>query len=142
MKKLTVLLAAVLLAACGAKTVTGTVDHEFEDKGGNKQVNHVEVTLTDGKIDSVSINETYTTKDGEATTKKDLKEGYNMKKASGIGKEWYEQIEFLEGKLVGTDGKIALGEDGKATDEDIKAGCTIALGEIAAAIEEAIAAAK
>ena len=29
-------------------------------------------------------------------TKKELKEGYNMKPASAIGKEWYEQIAALE----------------------------------------------
>ncbi len=38
---------------------------------------------------------------GEIQSKRELGDNYNMKKASGIGKEWYEQINSLESWLVG-----------------------------------------
>ena len=44
-----------------------------------------------------------------------------MKPASPIGKEWNEQIDFLQEKLVGTDGTIALNESGYPTDEEVLA---------------------
>ena len=38
---------------------------------------------------------------GNNTSKKDLGDKYNMKSASKIGSEWYEQIAYLERELVG-----------------------------------------
>lgn len=67
----------------------------------------------DGKVAGVQIDTVQTTvefdKDGKVTTdlgekvltKKEIKDDYNMKKASDIGKEWYEQIEALEDWMVG-----------------------------------------
>ena len=37
-----------------------------------------------------------TNRDAELKTKKELKDGYGMKAASTIGKEWYEQMAELE----------------------------------------------
>lgn len=43
---------------------------------------------------------------GEVKSKKELRDAYGMKAASGIGKEWYQQVEslekWLEGKKVNT----------------------------------------
>ena len=40
---------------------------------------------------------------GEVRSKRELGDEYNMRPASGIGKEWYEQIDALEEYLVGKD---------------------------------------
>lgn len=40
-------------------------------------------------------------KTAEIKTKKEIKDGYGMVKASSIGKEWYEQIEAFEEWMVG-----------------------------------------
>lgn len=124
MKKTVCLFAAmILLAGCGGSAETKELTGTAESKD---QTTTVKVTKEGDKVKSVSIDETYTTEDGEATTKKTLKEDYNMKSASGIGKEWYEQIEFLENYIVenGVDA-ITLDDSGKATNEDVLAGCTI-----------------
>ncbi|MGI6658050.1 MAG: hypothetical protein ACOX4N_01315 [Dethiobacteraceae bacterium] len=42
-----------------------------------------------------------TNRDAELKTKKELKDGYGMKAASTIGKEWYEQMAELEKWMVG-----------------------------------------
>lgn len=144
MKKLSVLLAVFLLTACGggATTTTGEGKAVYDNHGKEATVT-AKVTLEDGKIKELEIDETYPDPEtNEDSTKKTLKEKYNMKTKSGIGKEWYEQIEFLEDELKGTDGKIALDEKGYATDEDVKTGCTINLTNIQAAIDDAIAQAK
>lgn len=141
MKKLACLLAvACLLAGCGGndsaddnkdnndkdtavKTGEGTANSESH---GETLVTTAKVTVdADGKITEVSFDETYT-KDGEATTKKTLKDDYAMKSASAIGKEWWEQAEFLENyvKENGLDG-ITMDEEGKPTNEDILTGCTM-----------------
>ena len=49
----------------------------------------VEVELVNGKLRNVDIDETV---EGKKQTKKELKEEYQMKQASSIGKEWYEQV--------------------------------------------------
>lgn len=144
MKKLSVLLLAVALCACGAKAEVkkGTGEATYDNHGTEAKVT-AEVTLEDGKIKEVKFDETYPDKEtGEMSTKRTLGEKYDMKKASPIGKEWFEQVDYLQEKLVGTDGKIALDETGKATDEDVLTGCTINLTNLQAALDDAIANAK
>ncbi len=79
---------------------------------------------------------------GLYATKKELKEEYNMKGASPIEKEWYEQAaayeEWAKGKTVDQI-KGAVDGEGYPTDEDLKAGCTITVSAIVAAIEAAMA---
>ena len=139
MKKLLMLALAFVLCACGGATVTkGEANHKFTDyTSGSEQAVMVSVELEDGKITKVEIDETYT-KDGQATTKRTLGADYAMKDFSPIGKEWNEQIDFLQEKLVGTDGTIALNEAGIPTDADVLTGCTINLTNIAAAVKEAV----
>ena len=143
MKKLLMLALAFVLCACGGATVTkGSVEYKFSDYNtGAEQFVNVSVELEDGKISKVEIDETYD-HNGEKTTKRTLGADYNMKPASPIGKEWNEQIDFLQEKLVGTDGTIALNEAGYPTDEEVLAGCTINLFNIAAAVKEAVESAE
>lgn len=126
-------LAAMMLAACGGSdAASGTT----ESATVATDTGEVTATLTkdaEGKLTGVNIDEI---KDGES--KKDLGDEYDMKKASGIGKGWYEQIEFLENYIIenGVD-SVKLNADGYAESEDVKAGCTINLKTIMEAVDEA-----
>lgn len=141
MKKLTIAAAALLmLTACGSSTKSGKAEKEI-DNHGSAEIITVEVTTDGDKVTEININETY---NGQKDTKKDLKEAYDMKRVSAIGKEWYEQVEFLENyiKENGIDA-VELGEDGKpVAGSDLAAGCTINLADIKATTEDAIKAAK
>ena len=90
----------------------------------------LQANVTDGKfadLDKVNL-----------LTKKELKENYEMKSFSGIGKEWYEQAAAYADKLVGktvADVKaLTLGDKGAPADADLSAVCTIAVSDFNAAI--------
>lgn len=85
-----------------------------------------------------------TTEDGTAfKTKMELGDEYNMKKASAIGKEWYEQteafMEYVTGKTLDEVTGIAVDEESKPTDEDLKASCSMAIAKFTGAIQKAMA---
>jgi len=79
-------------------------------------------------------------------TKAELGEAYGMKAISPIGKEWNEQMDALAAWCVGkTPAEVlgmAFGENGKPTDADLIAGCTIYINDHLKALEKAVAAAK
>ena len=90
----------------------------------------------DGKIIDVKIDEAQTKPDlkkdngdvSDLRTKLEKKDDYGMKSTSPIGKEWYEQVEAFEAWAKGKTAeevKAGIGEDGYASDADLKAGCTI-----------------
>ena len=66
-------------------------------------------------------------------SKMELQDDYAMRPASGIGAEWFEQVEALEDYCVGKTPEevagIALDGDGKATDADLIAGITMPLAD-------------
>ena len=140
MKKLSALLLALALVGCSSNTAeTKSASIEYPLESGEKILVDVELD-GEGLISKISIDETYKDKDGNETTKKELKEDYGM---SAIGKvEWYKQIESLEQNLVGTDGSFEVDDEGHAPPEDSLAGCTISLTDIEKAVEEAVAEAK
>ena len=132
------------------------------DKDGTAQVDStlVGVILVDGKIaaceiDTVQGKLTFNAK-GEITTelgtefktKTELGFDYGMVnyQASAIGKEWFEQVDVLEKFVVGMTvdevKAIALDDAGKATDDDLKAGCTIGVKDYVAGIVTACENAK
>lgn len=94
-----------------------------------------------GKIDSVFIDATYT-KDSVPTTKKVLGDEYGMKSASPIGKEWYEQAEALEAKVIEEQGIdfITYNEDNETTDS--VSGVTIKINILEEAVTSALEQAK
>ena len=113
-------------------------------------------TNADGKITSCLIDAAqgkgtmadgkFTVKEGTITSKKDLKEDYNMKGVSasiGVipnGGEWYEQAAAYENwakDKTADQIKAAVGEDGKSTDADLTAGCTITISSIAETVANA-----
>lgn len=167
---LTVLMMALAtgaLAATGLGSVTSVkVTAATAEKEGTVSVNTTmcAVTLDDaGKITAVSFDVVQPKGAFDATgaaaefnaepqTKKELGENYGMRKASAIGKEWFEQAEALENWCIGKTVEEVLGMktfdrgDGSHTmvpdEADLKTGCTITVGDYLKALEKAAAAAK
>jgi hypothetical protein len=75
-------------------------------------------------------------------TKNELGDAYGMKKASSIGKEWYEQAAafaaYVTGKTAAEVQGIAVAE-GLATDADLKASVTVHITDFQAIIAKAAA---
>ena len=87
MKKLVFLcIAACCLFGCqnAEKKAKQHGEAQIVQENGEKLT--VEVELVNGKLRNVDIDETV---EGKKQTKKELKEEYQMKQASSIGKEWY-----------------------------------------------------
>ena len=105
-------------------------------------------TVTSCYIDAVQANVNFNTK-GEITsdlnaaikTKNALGDDYGMRKASSIGKEWYEQAasfcQFVTGKTVSDVAAIAVDEKGHTTDADLAASCTVGVTEFMEMIAKA-----
>lgn len=95
-----------------------------------------------GFITGVVVDATYV-KDGVSTTKKALGDKYGMKAASPIGKEWYEQVEVLEAKVVDEQGLSWLTwKDDTKTTTDAVSGVTIKVNILTEAIDNALEKAK
>ena len=120
----------------------GTYYGYVEDNyGGSKSVATAVVYVdASGMIKSVFLDTTYT-KDGVLTTKKSLGDAYNMKQASEVGKEWFEQVNLIEAKVVENQNIsfISLNEDGKT---DAIAGVTMKVDALYKALETALNSAK
>ena len=127
MKKLSVLMVALLLAACSSNGgSTGTAVKEGSASIGeeaNKTV--ASVKLEGDKIIELSIDQY---QDGQS--KMELGADYNMKGASEIKKEWNEQIEFLADYIKENGTDIAINEEGKPTDAEVLTGCTVGIENI------------
>ena len=99
-----------------------------------------EGVIVDCKIDAIQAKTNFDAA-GVITTdltsailsKMELQDDYAMRGASGIGAEWFEQVEALEDYCVGKTPEevagIALDGDGKATDADLIAGITMPLAD-------------
>lgn len=74
-------------------------------------------------------------------TKVELGEGYGMKKASAIGKEWYEQADafatYVVGKTVEEVKGISVDETGHATVEDLVSSVTVGIKDFQNNLEKA-----
>lgn len=81
-----------------------------------------------------------------AATKVELGDNYGMKKASGIGKEWYEQALEMSaafaGKTVEEVKAIELNEEGRPSGDDLKTTITVHINDQVALLEQAFATAK
>lgn len=80
----------------------------------------------------------------EIVTKHEKGDAYNMKGASGIGKEWFEQAEALGAYCVGKTldeviAGIAMNDSGYPTGEDVVSGCTIQVSDFVKALQKAYA---
>lgn len=93
-----------------------------------------------GMIKSVFLDTVYS-KDSVLTTKKTLGDDYNMKPASEAKKEWYEQVNLIETKVIENQdiSFIKLNEDGKT---DTIAGVTMKVNALYEALNNALTKAK
>lgn len=70
----------------------------------------------------------------EVQTKNEMGDAYGMRAASGIGREWNEQIaafcEYVTGKTAAEITGIAVNEAGKADDADIASFATVSIAEM------------
>ena len=165
MKKIlsAVLLAALLmsLATCAfaatglgvVTTLTNTAATAEKDGSVSSYTFMCALSLdAEGKIESVTFDAlqtkgTFNTA-GELTceeftepqTKIELGDGYGMRKASPIGKEWFEQMAAFEAWCVGKTVEEVVA--GAADDVDLKAGCTVGIDSPLVALQKAAAAAK
>ncbi|MEG0875760.1 MAG: hypothetical protein RSF77_01285 [Oscillospiraceae bacterium] len=105
--------------------------------------------ITDCKIDGVQAKIAFgadgkliTPMDTTFKTKNELGTEYDMKKASGIGKEWNEQAaafaKYCIGKTAEELSGIAMTE-GKPSDADLASSVTIHIGDFIAAVQKAAA---
>lgn len=135
----------VFITGCGdSKLKEGTYKGTTIDTyGGQENTASAEVVInSEGKIESVYLDTTYTV-DGKQTTKKELGKEYGMLNhpyGSKIG-EWDEQVKKLEAAIVEHQGTefLALGEDGKT---DAVSGCTINISALVEATNKALEQAK
>ena len=123
-------------SAAGNAQVDATVAAVVLDADGKIVSCKVDVAqnkmaVTDGEVPEDAASMTF-------KTKKEKLEEYNMKQASPIGKEWYEQAEAFEAFVVGkTADEVAAipvetTENGHVvtTDETLKAGCTMSINAL------------
>jgi major membrane immunogen (membrane-anchored lipoprotein) len=89
-----------------------------------------------GEIESVYLDTTY-----QGTTKKTLKDDYNMLKNPSASGEWYVQVEKLEKAIVEHNGIdfITLKDDSTT---DAVSGCTIKVDALVEATKQALEKAK
>lgn len=116
-------------------TYTGSTIDTYNNEN-NETIAKI-VVDSNGMIESVYLDTVY-----QDSTKKTLKDDYNMKKfnPSAAG-EWYEQVEKLEKAVVDNQGIdfLNLNEDGKT---DAVSGCTIKIDALVRALENALVQAK
>lgn len=112
-----------------------------DNYGGSSSVASAVVYVdSTGMIKSVFLDTVYS-KDDVLTTKKTLGDAYNMKVASEVGKEWYEQVNLIEAKVVENQNItfMTLNDDGKT---DAIAGVTMKVDALYKALENALNQAK
>ena len=104
------------------------------------------VDSTQGKVNFDTTGAITTDLTAEVQTKQELKEDYGMKKASAIGKEWYEQADafatYVAGKTLDEVTGIAVSDEGYAADADLSSSVTVHIGPFIAVTEKAVASAQ
>jgi hypothetical protein len=143
----------------GLAIVTSTArSADAGDKNGFELADSEAVAVTvdeSGTILKCSIDSAQTTieftKDGKIatpldsvfTSRQELGDSYGMKAASGIGKEWYEQVnalaDYVVGKTVDEVKGIAVTAEGAPADTDLASSVTIGVAPYISAIEKAVA---
>lgn len=150
----------------GVETHIGSSKDATADKPAQAQVDtYMAATaidannkIVDAIIDNAQVKIPYDAdgkvvadKAGDFNTKQELKDEYGMKKASPIGKEWYEQMAAFEEWLVGKDVSEVTGLKVKKVDEnhtavpdvpELTSSVTMDVGGYQAVVKEALAMAR
>ena len=127
------------LAEIDSTVVAVTVD-------GNGKIVKCVIDAVQSKINFDASGKLTTPVNTMFPTKNELGEGYGMKKASKIGKEWNEQAaalaKYVVGKTVNQLKTIAVDAEKHPTGSDLKTSVTISISGFIEAIEKAVAQAK
>jgi len=111
------------------------------DKDGKITSCYIDAVQGNVNFDSKGVITTDLTK--AVQTKQELGMAYDMKKASKIGKEWFEQADafasYVSGKTVEEVKGITLNEQGTAADADLAASVSVHIGPFIANIDKAVA---
>lgn len=118
----------------GTAEAVATIATVVLDKDGKIVDCKVDTAQSALSVADGELEEGYAKK--EFKTKYELKDDYNMKQASGIGKEWYEQADFFANYVVGKTADQVAAIDKNA---DLIAGCTMDVSGFKAAIAKACA---
>lgn len=114
------------------------------DADGNITSNVADASQANVKFDATGKITTDLT--AAVKTKVELGDEYGMRKASKIGKEWFEQAasfsEFAAGKTIEDLKAIEVDETGHVTDADLVSSVTVGIEDFNIAIEKALASAK
>jgi hypothetical protein len=112
----------------------------------NSKITSCIIDAIQGNVNFSATGEISTDLTVAPQAKQVLKDAYGMKKASSIGKEWYEQADafakYCVGKTAADVKGIALTDDGHAADADLAASVTVHIGPFMANVDKAAAAAK
>ncbi len=130
---------AVTAEVTGRIRVNVTTATVMLDKDGKFVSVNIDVAQNDGTFDATGV----VLVADAAPTKKEKGAAYNMKQASAIGKEWFEQIKSLEDWMIGktlAEVKALPVAEGKIT-SDLKSSVSITVTDYMAAVEKAVAAA-
>ncbi len=106
----------------------------------------VKIDMTQSKVNFDAAGQLTTDIATEVKTKVELGDEYGMASASGIGKEWYEQIAALEdwmtGKTIDEVNAMQLDAEGKTAEADLVSSVTIHVSDYIKAVDKAVANAK
>ena len=113
----------------------------IDNYGGSQNLATAVIYIdSNGLIKSVFLDTVYQ-KDGINTTKKALGNDYGMKERSESGKEWYEQVNLIENKVIENQdiSFITIDDNGKT---DTIAGVTMKIDSLYQALNKALEQAK
>ncbi len=116
----------------------------------NGKVVDIKIDTVQSKVNFDEAGKITTDKATEFKTKRELGDAYGMKKASGIGREWYEQVDAIQKWMVGKTAdqikamKVKTTEkEGNVADEaDLVTSATIGIDEFIKVAVKAIENAK
>ncbi len=107
---------------------------------------NVKIDMVQPKVNFDAEGQLVTDTTQPVATKVELGDEYGMKKASSIGKEWYEQIAALEdwmvGKTIDEVMGIQLNDKSAPTEADLTSSVTLSVSGYLAAVKEAVDNAK
>ena len=143
-KGISILFSIIMLAACATPKIPKEQVGQAKSEEVEGSYVVVDVTLTDGKVTKIGIDETGASSfDGEKTgTKKQLGDEYGMKTFSKIDKEWFQQIKALEEYIVAKGIDSIKVEDQHVTNDDLKTSVTIKVDKYLEVSKKAIEDAK
>ena len=111
--------------------------------GADGKVTSCIIDASQGNVNFSATGAVTTDLTAAPQTKLELKDAYGMKKASAIGKEWYEQANafaaYATGKTLDKVKGIAVSAEGTAADADLAASVSVHIGPFISNIEKAFA---